>query len=540
MNYYPHQLNQTITLKEWVEVKTDNGSIFYYNKKLNSSTWEKPNELKTEEEKLSGWNKQIGVNGQVYYFNPILNSSVWDEPEELKLAKEQIEIIKQNNLKQAEINKNISKQVEYNKSMKIQQNTINYDKLSKQEINTLFKDLLKKTNITSTWTWEDTERVLNNEDCWQAVKTFQERKQLFNDYIRDCKIREREEIRAKKDKLKHNFIQMLEEDSSITSDSNYIDYYQKFYNDDRWRSLDEKEREEQFENYLDELEKRENEEREIILNTKMKIFKDLLYNENLSYTTKWKDFVKKFPFDDDATSIEKYEKIKEFSDYIEKLFKIEDNLKLKEQEEKEFCNRELFRDMLVEDVDNEIVNCKTKWNEYVKLLYNRHKNNDHRYWSILGQEGLEAKELFYDVSYILRNEYKLLKEKVKNYLKTNNYKITKQTTFEEFNELLNNSVELSSIKKTLKNALYSHTINKYKDNDNAYYKDNTTALKKLKSFIFKKYNNDIKKYSINEVLSTIEETGKFIILTNDEIVEVINQIRINDNRPKDRKEEGEI
>ena len=179
MNFYQPQLNQNIILKEWVEVKTDNGSIFYFNKKMNSSTWEKPNELKSEEEKLSGWNKQIGVNGQLYYFNPILKSSVWEEPEEFKLAKEQIEIIKQNNLKQAEINKNISKQADYNKSMKIQQNAINYEKLSKQEINTLFKDLLKKTNITSTWTWEDTERVLSNEDCWQAVKTFQERKQLF-------------------------------------------------------------------------------------------------------------------------------------------------------------------------------------------------------------------------------------------------------------------------------------------------------------------------------------------------------------------------
>eukprot|EP01029_Cantina_marsupialis_P006029 TRINITY_DN165661_c0_g1_i2.p1 TRINITY_DN165661_c0_g1~~TRINITY_DN165661_c0_g1_i2.p1 ORF type:complete len:960 (-),score=414.83 TRINITY_DN165661_c0_g1_i2:3965-6802(-) len=70
----------------WTEHKAPTGRIFYFNKLTSVSTYEKPDELKTEEEKalVCDWQEFEGEGGKKYYHNAKLSKSVWEMPEELK------------------------------------------------------------------------------------------------------------------------------------------------------------------------------------------------------------------------------------------------------------------------------------------------------------------------------------------------------------------------------------------------------------------------------------------------------------------------
>lgn len=71
----------------------------------------------------------------------------------------------------------------------------NYDNLSKEDSLFVFKDLLREMGVTTSWKWEDANRVIQNDPRIKALKSISERKVAFNDYISEMKTRERTESR---------------------------------------------------------------------------------------------------------------------------------------------------------------------------------------------------------------------------------------------------------------------------------------------------------------------------------------------------------
>ena len=118
--------------------------------------------------------------------------------------------------------------------------------IPREELYQKFKDKLRTLGITVTWKWEDASRLLFNEPEWKAIRTFSEKRNLFNEYINDLKNKEREEIYLKREKNKSKFRQLLSEDNTINSDSTYTEVMSRLSYDERWRSVDEKEREERI------------------------------------------------------------------------------------------------------------------------------------------------------------------------------------------------------------------------------------------------------------------------------------------------------
>ena len=132
--------------------------------------------------------------------------------------------------------------------------------IPREELYQKFKEKLKNLGITVTWKWEDVSRILFNEPEWKAIRTFSEKRNLFNEYINELKNKEREEIYLKREKNKSKFRQLLSEDNTINSDSTYTEVMSRLSYDERWRSVDEKEREDIFEDYIDLIYKKEEEE----------------------------------------------------------------------------------------------------------------------------------------------------------------------------------------------------------------------------------------------------------------------------------------
>ena len=87
--------------EDWREQKAANGIPYYYNIKVplehpslmlqtKKSQWEKPDSLKTPEEKLNstGWQELTTSDGKTFYYNAKLRQSVWRMPPELKAIRE--------------------------------------------------------------------------------------------------------------------------------------------------------------------------------------------------------------------------------------------------------------------------------------------------------------------------------------------------------------------------------------------------------------------------------------------------------------------
>lgn len=91
--------------------------------------------------------------------------------------------------------------------------------------------------------------------------TSKERKNVFDDYVRDRAEVEREERRKQYKKIRDDFRKMLEE-SKITTKTSFSSFSQGNRDDDRYKKIEKiRERETLFNDYINELRKKERDEK---------------------------------------------------------------------------------------------------------------------------------------------------------------------------------------------------------------------------------------------------------------------------------------
>lgn len=81
-------------LSDWQEHTAGDGRRYFYNKRTNMSSWEKPLELMTPLEKADAstvWKEFTNAEGKKFYYNKETKQTEWTIPQELKLAREQVE-----------------------------------------------------------------------------------------------------------------------------------------------------------------------------------------------------------------------------------------------------------------------------------------------------------------------------------------------------------------------------------------------------------------------------------------------------------------
>ncbi|KAG8045070.1 hypothetical protein GUJ93_ZPchr0008g13208 [Zizania palustris] len=129
--------------------------------------------------------------------------------------------------------------------------------VNKLEAKNAFKALLESSNVEFDWTWDQAMRVIINDKRYGALKTLGERKQAFNEYLNQRKKLEAEERRVKQRKSRDDFLTMLEECKELTSSTRWSKAITMFEDDKRFSAVERpREREDLFENYLMELQKK--------------------------------------------------------------------------------------------------------------------------------------------------------------------------------------------------------------------------------------------------------------------------------------------
>ncbi|PHT28437.1 hypothetical protein CQW23_31950 [Capsicum baccatum] len=128
---------------------------------------------------------------------------------------------------------------------------------SKAEAKSAFKTLLESANIGSDYTWDQAMRAVINAWRYGALKSLGERKQAFNEYLSQKKKLEAEERRVKQKKAREDFRIMLEDWKELSSSSRWSKVISIFEHDERFKAVErDKDREDLFEDYVEELEKK--------------------------------------------------------------------------------------------------------------------------------------------------------------------------------------------------------------------------------------------------------------------------------------------
>jgi len=353
--------------------------------------------------------------------------------------------------------------------------------IPREELYRKFKEKLKTLGITVTWKWEDASRLLFNEPEWKAIRTFSEKRNLFNEYITDLKNKEREEIYLKREKNKAKFRQLLSEDNTINSDSTYTEAMSRLSYDERWRAVDEKEREDVFEDYIDLIYKKEEDEWKKEREVKKKLFLEKLKFKKIKSDTLWKNICIEFKDDPVFASMEKIDRIQAFADYITTLEAEEKKEKKEKDKYQGYLNREKFRELLQISVEEKKLNIDTKWSEFVSEIKDREE-----YLNMLGQEGSTPLELFQDKKNELKKDYKKVKKIFKEIITKNKIEIKYKISFEEFDNLISQYREGKIISIDMKKLLNENIKKKLDEKEIIHNKHSNNIANKLYSYLQRK------------------------------------------------------
>ncbi|KAG6523035.1 hypothetical protein ZIOFF_020194 [Zingiber officinale] len=281
---------------------------------------------------------------------------------------------------------------------------------NKLEAKNAFKALLESVNVESDWTWEQAMRIIINDKRYSALKTLGERKQAFNEYLGQRKKQEAEEKRIKQKKAREDFTRMLEECKELTSQTRWGKAISMFEDDERFSAVERpREREDLFESYLVELQKKE----------RIKAAEE--HKRNIM---EYRAFLESSDFIKALLNLIIIEYIHDLEKEEEEQRKIQKE-QLRRVERK---NRDEFRRLMEEHIAAGILTAKTHWRDYCAQV-----KDSAPYLAVASNSsGSTPKDLFEDVFEELQKQYHEEKIQIKDAMKIGKITLTLSWTFEDF------------------------------------------------------------------------------------------------------------
>ncbi len=241
----------------------------------------------------------------------------------------------------------------------------------------------------------------------------------------------------------------------MTSSSKYYDVIRDLMLDPRCKQLDERDREEIFQDYLDELERREKEETRNIFKKRIDNLKYLFEDKKISLLTSWEQAQKMFADNPLFQPCSNFERLTALKEYIENKEKIEYDEKRRIRKYNERKNREIFIQMLKDKFESKVISIKTKWNEFFKLI-----KDDPRFTNFVGQPGSTPHDLFDEFLRSEKEKFKKQKSALKQIIKNSGIKLSSGITFEDFDKTLNTYPEYSQLDEQNRKFLHQYVISK--------------------------------------------------------------------------------
>ncbi|XP_010691544.2 pre-mRNA-processing protein 40A isoform X1 [Beta vulgaris subsp. vulgaris] len=314
---------------------------------------------------------------------------------------------------------------------------------SKQEAKDVFKALLESSNVESDWTWEQAMRLIINDKRYAALRSLGERKQAFNEFLSQKKKQEAEERRAKNKKAREDFRKMLEDCGELTSTTRWGKAINMFGSDERFKAIERvRDREDMFEEYLTELDKKERAKEEEERQQNIMEYRKFLEScDFIKANSQWRKVKDRLEADQRCSRLDTMDQLKIFQEYVGDLEKDEEEQKRIQKEEirkSERRNRDEFRKLMEGHVFDGTLTAKTHWRDY----HSKIKDLPVYLAVSSNSSGSTPKELFEDVAEELKKQYEDDRIRIKDAVKSGKVFLSSTWTLEDFKTAT--EIEISS------------------------------------------------------------------------------------------------
>mmetsp|Transcript_26599 Transcript_26599/g.58401 ORF Transcript_26599/g.58401 Transcript_26599/m.58401 type:complete len:586 (+) Transcript_26599:43-1800(+) len=429
----------------WTEHTHRDGRRYYYNRITEASSWDKPDCLKSQEERMNttSWKEYKTADGRDYFYNPVTKQSVWEMPIELKRLRGMTK----------------DEDSEEEKGQEEEQEEPEY--ATQEDRRNAFRELLEEKGIKCTMKWDETVKLVQDDRRFNALQTAGERKQGFAEYITQKKKREKEEEREKKKRAKDDFIEALKEWEDLKVDSRYKDAAMHLVDRDFFKLIEEEERDELFQDFMDEYEKKAKEDRrkkrkEYVEKVKQ-IYDD---HKDLTISSRWRDAQDILKDDETFRWLSKLEALTSWEEWTVDREKKELEAKSKDKFRMERKARDAFRAVLKELHAAGKVKINTPWRDCAEVV-----QDEPRYLAMIGMSGSSPHDLFDDFIGELEEKYKEDRAKIKKWAKARGLVVTSSSTCEWFRDELKGEDGFAEIPEEHVTMLFDSLHSKAKEQD---------------------------------------------------------------------------
>ena len=253
------------------------GRQYWFNRINGTSTFDKPLVLKTPEERSippCPWKEYSTTEGKKYYSNG--TESLWEAPEEFRLWKERMDALNKKPVVApppppsialassksmgGEVSTTEPKRSVSKKHVEVEaEPEIVYG--SREEAVAAFTAMLQDSGVTSSMKMKDVQDACEKDRRWNALKGGDKKQCLAEYQTKKLKL-EKEAAKAKSKRNRDNFLQLLAEHVEIDARTRWRDAVELLQGDSRFKNLDDpREREDVFDDFVQELEKKDKEDR---------------------------------------------------------------------------------------------------------------------------------------------------------------------------------------------------------------------------------------------------------------------------------------
>ncbi|EPR57485.1 putative WW domain protein [Toxoplasma gondii TgCatPRC2] len=392
----------------WTEHVGKDGRRYYYNAATQQSQWEKPEAMMTEEEKKVynklGWIKYSTAEGKEYWFSSYTKKSTWTTPKEVDEYLKQLEEEKE----------------EWPKFT------------NKTEARRWIVKLFELKKFPPRINWENAVKFLETDKRWESFKilTRGERKQSFSEFMSQRQKKTADSTRKKRQEARDALAQALQNWEELAPGTTYIAMADKMHEQEWWTFLTEQERDDFFQDYMEEFDKRHRElfkkKRKKDVETVEKILDKR--SAEFDYRRKWVDVRDELFAIPELSTVLRLDILQVWENWVEHGYADERRNRRHVVFRRERKRRDAFRSLLDEAAKKGELTAKTEWPDFVAQIV-----NDPRYYQMVGQGGSTPRELFEDAVDNLKEEYQRQKPVILDCLKRAGLELDSPSlTFEEF------------------------------------------------------------------------------------------------------------
>ncbi|KAK4470881.1 hypothetical protein MN116_006394 [Schistosoma mekongi] len=537
----------------WVEHHSHDGRKYYYNTFTQQTTWEKPQELKTQREKIlcnCPWKEFKSENGKPYYFNENTKQSVWVKPQELIDAENQADactptlnttvpeppqsIPPVTPCTPATPKDDVSKPPEPSEIERAMKATLasfetsdtgpssipiplppekvcDSDKdesedekpapnihvtsfspntqtvpeyKTRGEMAEGLRRLFRDCNVPGGATWEQALKLISGDPRYSILRTFNEKKQIFNVYKTQRLKEEREEQRIRIKRAKEDLEKYLLKCNKLHSTMSYRRVDQLLSDTKEWTDVPDRDRREIFDDVMQEVGKREREEAKILRKRNIRVFNEILGGMlDLTYRTTWSEAQQmlldntRFTGDVDLQNLDKEDALVCFEEHICMLEQEHDEDKERErrkQKREQRKNREAFIVLLDELHEQKLLTSMSLWKDLYHII-----NKDDRFHKMLAQRGSTPLDLFKFYVEALKARFPAEKKIIKEILKYSSTSIDLSVSYEDFCSIISADERSKGIDGGNMRMTYDSLLEKAQGRERERQRDDARRMRKL-------------------------------------------------------------